>query len=211
MKYSHLIFDFDKTLYPEDSPLVGKIKEHIMGYFYQELNLGKEEAHRYMKYYMNTYESILTGLVAERKIDPKEFMKRVFGFNAEDYVTSNPDLRKMLNDFPQIKKIIFSNSPNEYIKRVILKIGIEDCIHCVYGRDDLDYFSKPDPRAYEIFSNFIDASPSKCIMVDDKKVNLKQAKNFGWSTVYLSKSNNERHPYIDHQISDIFELRKILV
>ena len=210
MKYSHLILDFDKTLYPEDSPLVEKIREHIIGYFYQELNIDKQEALRFMKYYMSTYESILTGLVVERKIDPKKFMKEVFGFNAEDYVAPNPDLRKMLSDFPQIKKVIFSNSPNEYIKRVISKIGIEDCIHCVYGRDDLDYFSKPDPRAYEIFSSFIGTNPVECIMVDDKKVNLKQAKNFGWSTVYLSKSNNEGYPYIDHQIGDIFELRKIL-
>ena len=159
---------------------------------------------------MQTYGSILTGLITEENINPQEFNKSIFNVPIENYVKPNLTLKQTLSNHVEITTVIFSNSPKEYLLRLVKIIGIEDYIKAIYDRTFLNYLSKPNPTTFQMVLNDLNTQGEFCLIVDDKVNNLEAAKSLGMKTVLITHGINTINPSIDHKIDRIEEIGEIL-
>lgn len=76
------------------------------------------------------------------------------------------------------EKVLLTNSPSEFARRILKVLVLEDSFSRVYGIRELDYFSKP---AREAFRPILDAvrEGKRVVYIDDKVDNLKAASTTG--------------------------------
>lgn len=159
---------------------------------------------------MKNYGSIMTGLIKEENIDPKKFNDYVFNVPIEKFITPNYRLKVVLKNHPQIKTVIFSNSPIQYIERLLDCLGIHTEIQGIYDRTFMNYLSKPNPKAFKMVLDELDAKGDECILVDDRATNLEVAKMYGIVTVFIGYGQELSLFFIDHQINEIHEIGEVL-
>ena len=134
MSITHLILDADETLYPPDTGLAEAIRLGAKKFIVSKQNLTLEQVNQKIMYFFQSYDSILTGLIAEENINPEEFFSCVFDIPIEKYISPNLELHKVLQDYKRLKKIIFSNSPRYYLERLINILGIDKDIDAIFDR-----------------------------------------------------------------------------
>lgn len=49
-----------------------------------------------------------------------------------------------------------------------------------------DYWGKPHAQAYRMVEEALGAAPSECLLVDDSALNIRGARECGWSVCWMS-------------------------
>ena len=88
-------------------------------------------------------------------------------------------------------KIVLTNNPSEYAKRVLDHMGISNCFKGIIGMKEMNFHLKPHVLAFKtVTKRFPDYTEH--ILIDDNIQNLDTAKTLGWKTVL----------YCEHELSD---------
>ena len=206
----YLILDADETLYPPSCGLFSALRERARQFIQKNLSIPEEQLDQKVAHYVRNYGTILTGLLNEERIDPNEFNAYVFDVSIRDYIQPNQLLKKTLRDYPQIKTVVFSNSPLPYLEGLLNCLEIRSEIFAIFDRTFMNYLSKPNPKVFEMVTRELNTSGDECILVDDMEYNLEMAKQFGMATVFIYYGEKSTKSFIDHQIKAIHEIGKIL-
>jgi putative hydrolase of the HAD superfamily len=210
MFITNLILDADETLYPSDTGLVEAVRLRARDFIMSKQNLTIEQVNQRITYFFQSYDSILTGLMAEENINPEEFFTYVFDVPIEKYISPNPKLHKVFQDHNDLRASIFSNSPRNYLERLIKTLGIYEDIDVIFDRSFFNYLPKSNPKIYQLVLDNLRVKGAECLMVDDKPTNLKIAKIFGINTVLIAYDGDNNYSFIDHYISKINQIGKII-
>ena len=197
------IFDLDNTLHDAESkifPLVNtKMNEYISSY----LDISIEDASKLRQSYWDTYGATLKGLIKHHNIDPVDFLSTTHDLkNFNDLVMPEVNLKETISNIKG-RKIIYTNAPKSYTDRILKISNIYEMFDEVFTIEDSDFTPKPNQVS---MANFLKKYNIKeGIFIDDIKENLKTAKKFGLSTIWITNEITH-YPFIDRKIEKISDL-----
>jgi len=209
-KITTIVFDVDDTLYDVSTGFTGHRLAHGAVNFMME-KLGFDDydtANRIREEYFKKYHSTAKALtVAEKegklpksapKFDTKDLSewwatKLDFSLlHEKEDNKSNSTLKEILMKCP-LKKVVFSNGPRKYVKRVLQELDLQDVFldEFLFAVDDVLPYCKPEKEAFDFVLKSINVCPQECIMVEDSMKNIRAAKSIGMKTVLVVGKGNK--------------------
>ena len=173
------------------------------------MGLRAGEAARLRQVYFDAFGTTLNGLRHDYGIDPAEYLAFVHDLPLERYLEPSPELDQMLARLP-LRKVIFTNADAPHARRVTERLGIAEHFERIVDVHSLNFFAKPDPRAYETVLALTGAASAECVFVDDAARNLVPAHELGMTAVLISPAIDPLPAGIDHQIDSILDLEPLL-
>jgi len=199
------IFDLDNTLYPASTDLFALIDARMGAYIERRLGLARDAAHAVQKAFFHQHGTTLRGLMTDHGVDPLEFLRDVHDIDV-GRVGHAPELVAAIAALPG-RKLIFTNADAEYAGRVLGRIGLEGAFEAVYDVHAMDYWPKPDARAYAGLCAAHAIDPATALFVDDMARNLPPAKAIGMTTVWVDngseQGSGENAAGIDIRVTDV--------
>jgi putative hydrolase of the HAD superfamily len=200
------LFDLDNTLYPPSAGLFAHIDVKMRAFIQRLLGVDPVEARRVQKQFFHDHGTTLRGLMNEHGVEPSAFLDYVHDI---DMSAVAPDTRlvEAMARLPG-RKLVFTNADTAYAERVLERLGLGgafEAIHCIHG---MDYWPKPDRRAYEALTQRYRIDPARALFVEDMARNLKPAKALGMTTVWVNNGSERgghdaSRDYIDIEIADV--------
>lgn len=206
MAFEVVIFDLDETLYPRQAGVMQEIGRRIHTWLCTRMGLNWEEAVFLRRLYYWRYGTTLGGLIAERKIDVRDYLSFVHDVPLDHYLKPDPALGAMLASIP-LRKVIYTNAPAAYGWRVLRALDVAAYFECVLGIEELNLRNKPCPEAYERVLALLGVCGDSCIMVDDSARNLRPAKALGMTTVLVDA---EPDPSADFVVDSVLEVGEVV-
>ena len=200
------LFDLDQTLYPMSSGLMAEISRLINAYMLERCGFGEAEIDQLRKTYYVRYGTTLRGLMLHHNVDPEDYLTYVHRLPLEKYVKPNPALDTILADLP-LAKAIFTNASVAHAKRVLALLGVEHHFNTIVDIKAIEYFNKPDPKAFELALNILQARPEECLFLDDSDRNLLQGRTMRMVTVLVGSDSSDA---ADFAISRIERLPAVM-
>jgi putative hydrolase of the HAD superfamily len=118
------LYDLDNTLYPYSSGLMQAIDSRIAAFVEARLHISAEEAAALRRSYFEQYGTTLRGLQHHHSsIDAEDYLTYVHDIAIDAFVVSDARLDAALGAL-SLEKVIFTNSPIEYARRVLDQMGI---------------------------------------------------------------------------------------
>jgi putative hydrolase of the HAD superfamily len=175
------------------------MNEYISSY----LDISIEDASKLRQGYWDTYGATLKGLIKHHNIDPIDFLSTTHDLkNFNDLVIPEANLKETISSIKG-RKIIYTNAPKSYTDRILKISNIHEMFDEVFTIEDSDFTPKPNQGS---MANFLKKYNIKeGVFIDDIKENLKTAKNFGLSTVWITNEISH-HSFIDRKIEKISDL-----
>lgn len=177
------IFDLDRTLYPPRVDLFGQMHPLMSRYLMVELGVGAAEADRLRDLYDQEHGTLLAGLVANHGVDPMRYLHEVHEIDLS-VLTPDPDLAAAIDALPG-RRIVFTNGPRHYARRVTDALGLGGAFDALYGVDDAGMVSKPALAAYEAIRAADGFDPARGAMFEDMPRNLAVPRMWGMRTVLV--------------------------
>ncbi|KAL5082532.1 hypothetical protein RYX36_010953 [Vicia faba] len=126
-KYDCLLFDLDDTLYPFSSGLSAHVTDNIQEYMLEKLGIQEDKVPELCVSLYKIYGTTMAGLKAiGYDFDYDDFHSFVHGRLPYNLLKPDPVLRGILLSLP-FRKIIFTNADDAHAKRVLHRLGLEDC------------------------------------------------------------------------------------
>jgi putative hydrolase of the HAD superfamily len=208
MHFKTLLIDLDDTLYPSDSGLWFAIRSRMNDYMVERLKFPKEYISEIRQRYLETYGTTLRGLQHEFDIDADDFLSFVHDLPLDQYLSPNPNLRKMLLSLPQ-KRWIFTNADTFHAQRVLAVLRLDDCFDGIIDIRALNFLCKPDEAAYLKALQIIAVENTQhTVMFDDSLRNLLPAQKLGFFTVLVGPE--EDHPDVDLSLPSLLDLPEVM-
>ena len=132
-----------------------------------------------------------------------EYFEFVHDLPIEEMLRPDPRLDGMLESLDE-EKAIFTNATVEHARRVLRALGVERHFGSLIGIEELDFFPKPDIRAYEKALSLVGAQASECVLVDDRVRNLTPGRLLGMTTILVG--GRVREDGADYAIEEVVEL-----
>jgi putative hydrolase of the HAD superfamily len=204
------LFDLDDTLYPASCGLWPVLVMRIEQYMIERLGIAAQSVPEMRRRYVVSFGSTLNGLRREYNIDTLEYLAFVHDVPLDQFIQPQPALSEMLGRLP-LEKVIFTNADAPHARRVLARLGIAEHFPLIVDVGRMDFYNKPDPRAYQLVLALTGARPDECIFVDDRLTNLQPARELGMTTVLVTDgAAGTPAPGIDFQISSILEIEPII-
>ncbi|HNZ13291.1 MAG TPA: pyrimidine 5'-nucleotidase [Anaerolineaceae bacterium] len=209
MRFNTLFFDLDETVYPSSSGVWAAIRDRMQRYMIEQLGIPAEEVPALRERLYREYGTTMRGLQYERGLDTDAFLAYVHDIPLVNYLSPAPSDREALLSLPQ-QRFIFTNADVHHARRVLNILNLSDCFE---GIMDITMFiphCKPQPEAFEIaLKKAGSPDPTRCVLIDDLPVNLKAARQMGFSTILISENPPENHDF-DAHIRSLSELPTVL-
>jgi putative hydrolase of the HAD superfamily len=203
------LFDLDDTLYAAQCGLWAAIGERIDLFMVERLGFVAGTTAERRRHYLEAYGTTLNGLRREHEIDPFEFMSFVHDVPLPRYLSANAELDAMLERLP-LTKAIFTNADAPHAQRVLDCLGIARHFSQIIDIHTLEFFNKPDARAYARALELVGARPEECVFSDDAVRNLRPAHALGMLTVLVRAGDEPKPAGVDYQIDSILQLESVL-
>jgi putative hydrolase of the HAD superfamily len=208
MTFTTIFFDLDDTIYPSDSGLWQELSARMSLYIHERLNIAEDLIPDLRKRLFSTYGTTMRGLIAEFEIDRSEFLKFVHNVPLENFISPDPEVRRILQRLPQ-NKYIFTNADSHHASRVLKYLGLDDLFNGIIDILAIEPYSKPQPGAFRIALARADSKdPQSCIFLDDYPANLLTASEMGFFTIYVGSNNDDVK--CDKKISNLIEIEQLL-
>jgi len=200
------IFDLDNTLYPASADLFGLIDQRMTVFIQDLLGLDWTAARTLQKDYFHAHGTTLSGLMAEHGVDPHRFLAYVHDIEM-DVLTEDRRLIEAIARLPG-RKLIFTNGDADYAGRVLARLGLGESFEAIHDIHACAYTPKPHPDAYRVMAQAFGIDPAESLFVEDMARNLKPAKAFGMTTVWVNNGSEQgREPddraYVDYEVTDL--------
>ena len=210
MDLTHILFDLDDTLYPQELGLMREIGRRIHLWLQKNLALSEKEAIALRNVYIERHGTTLGGLVTERRqIDVDDYLAFVHDVPVEQWVRPNPALAEMLAAIP-LRQVVFTNSDRPHAGRVLRALGAAEQFEQIVGICELELVNKPLPGAYQRVLQLLDVAGPACIFVDDRAVNLWPARELGITTILVGVAPDEAPPGVDFVVGDVLEVGPLI-
>tara|TARA_B100001175_G_C19201144_1_gene491401 strand:- start:25 stop:642 length:618 start_codon:yes stop_codon:yes gene_type:complete len=197
------IFDLDNTLHDANSKIFPLVNRKMDRWISTYLDISIEDASKLRQTYWDKYGATLKGLTKHHNINPTDFLATTHDLeDFNDLVIPEINLKETISKING-RKIIYTNAPKNYTHKVLKISKIYEMFDEIFTIEDANFKPKPneDIMAFFLKKNHI----KEAFFVDDVKENLKTAKNFGLSTIWITNENI--HPsYIDKKIKKIRDL-----
>ncbi len=169
MKFTHLLFDLDNTLYPADSAMNDAIQIRMLECVKNFFNLNSiEEAHLLKKERIVHYSTTLEWLRSEGLTDVEGFLAHVHPDDEADTLKPIAGLREYLESLP-LPMSILTNSPMEHARRVVEKLGISDLFMAITDIRDAGFKGKPYSNSYKAALAKAGTSIGETLFLDDMR------------------------------------------
>ena len=166
MKFKHLLFDMDNTLYPAssdmDKGITRRMLECVADFFHCDIEKAKELRAERIVHYSTTLE----WLRAEGMKDIEGFLSHVHPDNEADELQPQPALRDFLISL-NMPMSILTNAPHEHADRVLAKLGVADLFMAVTDIRDANFNGKPYPDSYMAALHKAGANLEETLFLDD--------------------------------------------
>ena len=208
MQIETIFFDLDATLYPVSNGLWPAIGVRIDRYMREQMSIPADETPQMRQRFYEQHGTTLRGLQIHYGIDATEYLNYVHDLPLKEYLQPDPELRKMLLSIPR-RRWIFTNSDLAHAKRVMSRLGIDDCFEGVVDIFAMEPHCKPRREAYHRALELADANdPQSCALLDDSVKNLAPAHELGFFTVLVGGISD--HPVVNRALPVIHDLRSIV-
>lgn len=199
------VFDLDNTLHDADAHVFPHMHQAMTDYLMTHLDLDEAGASNLRERYWRRYGATLQGLMRHHGTDPEHFLRHTHQFPAlHRMVLRWRGLRVALQKLPG-RKIVYSNAPAHYTRRVLDLLGIADLFERVFTIEHAGYRPKPDPHGYRRLFHRMGLKPWNCVMVEDTLANLEIAKKLGMKTVLVG-ALPKRPGYVDLSVKSVLQL-----
>ena len=205
--FQFIIFDLDDTLYPGSNGLMQEVGFRIQTWLCAHLGLTWEEAVALRHQYYVRYGTTLAGLLAEHRIDARDYLAFVHDVPVEQYLQPNPALEAMLAAIP-LRKAVYTNATAEYSRRVLQALGVPHHFEQIVGIEEVGLRNKPYPDSYERMLALLGATGPQCILVEDSTRNLRPAKTLGLTTVLVGNDSPDKN--VDYAVGDVLEVGRLM-
>ena len=196
-----LIFDFDRTLYkPEEVSILNQLKYRMGDFIQRNLGVSYTDAQKIRKEYRKRYGSTAIGLHRNHGIDQDDFIKYAYDLDLSE-LHKDETLKANLHALEE-KKIIYTNATEDFVRRALAVMGVEDEFCDIIGMNRLNLAPKSDPKSYEETVALHAESSRNCVLFDDCERNLKTAKEQGSQTVLCNEEAAEQE-VVDFQTNDL--------
>jgi putative hydrolase of the HAD superfamily len=134
--------------------------------------------------------------------------------NTVDYDSMKPnDFLLTCMEVLDSPKYIYTNGTYGHAEEVINRIGFNNHIKKTFARDTIP-FMKPDIFSlkhveYEIMKD-TNSYKNEYVFFDDTKENLKTAKMYGWTTIWIHPNFTEKESYMDYSYPNIYQALLII-
>ena len=188
MKYKHILFDMDNTLYPASSAMNDGITRRMLECVADFFGCNMEKAIELRRERIIHYSTTLEWLRSEGMTDVEGFMAHVHPDNEADELLPQPGLRDFLLSLP-LPMSVLTNAPHEHADRVLEKLGIADLFIAVTDIRDANFFGKPYPDAFEAALRKAGSSVQDTLFLDDMQKYTDGWAAMGGTAVLIGKEN----------------------
>jgi len=205
------LFDLDNTLYSEKTKVFDQIDKKMSKFISEKLNVDIKKAKEIQKNYFYQYDTTLSGLIKNHKINADEFLDFVHDIDI-DFLKKDLNLAQELEKLDG-EKIIFTNGPRKHAINITKKLGVDQYFDDIFDIVDSEFIPKPAVEPYKKLIEKHKIDPNLCVFVEDIARNLKPAYEMGMKTVWiendepwakkLSDSN-----FINYKTSNLSEFLK---
>lgn len=202
-----ILFDLDNTLYTEESGIFDLIDRRMNEWLMQRLQIPADQVNEFRHKYFMKYGTTLRGLMLHHNVDPHDFLDYVHDVPVREFLTADEELRNALSNIAA-RKVIFTNSDYKHAGRILDALGIRDLFEKIFDIEAMQFIPKPNPEAYQLVLQYLDAAPEQCLLIDDMERNLGPARELGMRTILIGdgQPTSDEH----HVITNIKELNSIL-
>jgi len=217
---NYILFDLDETLYPKEMGLMAVVSQRINDYMRLRLGIPASQVPELRKRYYRRYGTTSRGLYLHHHLDVHDYLVYVHDLPVEEYLSPDLLLDEVLDGI-EAENLVFTNSPREYVQRVVRALAVERHFDRIFDIYFLEQINKPDRRAYLKVIEALETDGQDCLIVDDLARNLKPGKDLGMVTVLVGDgpilkdplgkgSLWEKEEGVDFVISKVTELGNIL-
>ena len=203
------VFDLDNTLHNASPHIFPHINRSMTAYLQQQLQLSEEDAGNLRAHYWRSYGATLLGMMRHHGTDPEHFLRETHALpDLSVMVVYERGLAAMLRRLPG-RKLVLSNAPLHYARSVLQTMGIDGQFDAVHSIESTGYRPKPSLAAFRSLLRTHSLIASRCVMVEDSRENLRQAKRLGMKTVWVTRE--PRAPaYVDAKTNSVLTLPRLL-
>lgn len=186
-----IIFDNDGTLYRVESSFRKAVRDRFCKVISKRLGISYNDAKKLQKKLSKRYGSTGAGVVKAFGWNYAKFVKKTYlSVPLDKYVNKNIRLIKNLKNIPQ-KKIVVTNNPSKFAKKILSKLGIIYYFDKIYGEEHFGFELKPKKQPYKLAMRYLDnPNPKNVMMVEDSGDNLKTARQIGMQTCYVNRAGD---------------------
>ena len=190
MKFKHLLFDMDNTLYPAssdmDKGITRRMLECVAEYFHTDL----EGAAQLRAENIIHYSTTLEWLRAAGMKDVEGFLAHVHPDNEADELLPQPALRDFLISL-NMPMSILTNAPHEHADRVLAKLGVADLFEAVTDIRDANFNGKPYPDAYFAALKKVGCTIDDTLFLDDMQKYTDGWQALGGTAILIGSPNGK--------------------
>ncbi len=180
-----LLLDVDNTLYPPSCGVVERVDALINRYLVERVGIEPAEVDALRRRLWSDYGTTLHGLMHGHGIDPEDYLDFVHAIELADLLAHDDRLAAMLRRLPLLK-VAVTNGSAEHARGVLTCLGVRELFFRVYGLERLGFVPKPYVQAYQVVLADLHAHGRDCILVEDRAVNLRAARQLGMRTVHVA-------------------------
>jgi putative hydrolase of the HAD superfamily len=180
-----LLLDVDNTLYPPSRGVVDRVDALINRYLVERVGIDPAEVDVIRRRLWSDYGTTLHGLMHGHGIDPEDYLGFVHAIELDDLLSRDDGLAAMLRRIPLLK-IAVTNGSAAHARSVLACLGVRDLFFRVYGLERLGFVPKPYVQAYQAVLADLHTHGRDCVLVEDRAVNLRAARQLGMRTVYVA-------------------------
>jgi putative hydrolase of the HAD superfamily len=177
------IFDLDDTLYPEATGLQQQMRERIVLFLADLMDLDLATASKVRRYYYKRYGAALPALVQRHKLSPAAFLDFVHDVDLS-VLSRDESFIEALAALPG-RRIVFTNGAAHHAKAVLAALGVEALFEAVCHIEGRGFIGKPQRRAYELLLEQHALEPKAAAIFDDREDNLVIPHELGMRTVLV--------------------------
>jgi putative hydrolase of the HAD superfamily len=205
----YILFDLDNTLYPRSLGIFDLVIERIRNYMEVRMGFDRELSRALRQEYLRKYGSTMRGLMIHHNLNADDFLEYVHDVGVEKRLSPDPDLEGLLKSIA-IAKAIFTSGHKPHAQRVLRCLGVEQYFPQIFDIVFTGFIPKPNPQPYRQILDHLRLCGPECMMIEDLPANLKPAKDLGMTTVLVGESPGGMGDFVDYEIRDILQLRKVL-
>jgi putative hydrolase of the HAD superfamily len=180
-----LLLDVDNTLYPASCGVVDRVDALINRYLIERVGIDPAEVDAIRRRLWSDYGTTLHGLMHGHGIDADDYLRFVHAIELGDLLARDDRLAAMLRRIPLLK-IAVTNGSAAHARGVLGCLGVRELFFRIYGLERLGFVPKPYVQAYHVLLADLHAQGRDCILVEDRAVNLRAARQLGMRTVYVA-------------------------
>lgn len=186
----HWVFDLDDTLYPSDAPVMAQVSARMTDYVARLLDLPHDEARLVQKAYWREYGTTLHGLMANHKIDVRDYLDFVHDID-HSVIPANPELIRQLTALPG-KRLVYTNGSLKHAETVLAHLGIDHLFNDIFDVEAAGFTPKPHREGFDRFAARFDLPVPRSVLFEDSVRNLKTAHEMGFTTVLIRAKEGMR-------------------